>query len=160
MTRPITTVKKEIRILGLDTCDPNQIIGVVVRGGLFLDGVLVFKPPPKNNRNWLANQIVKIPYYPELRGIMLHDPSNRLNPSSIERLTQLFSITLSHPRAQLSKKFISFKGPGGRLLVKTRLPTSTLEKIFTVTWTTGKFPEPVRVAHLLAKTRFPKSLIR
>lgn len=160
MIRPITTVKREIRILGIDTCDPDRNIGAVVRGGSFLEGILVFKASRKNDRSSLGSEIVKIPYYPELRGIMIHDPSNRLDPDSIERLTQLSVMVLSNPQPENIKKFISFKTRRGHLLVKTRLPISTLEKIIDVTWTNAKLPEPVRLAHLLAKTRLSKSLTR
>lgn len=160
MIRPITTVKREIRILGIDTCLPNRIIGTVVRGGSFLDGIVVFNASHKNDRNSLGSEIVKIPYYPQLRGIMLHDPSNRLDQDSIERLTQLSVIVLSNPRPENIKKFIRFRTRRGLLLVKTSLPISTLEKIIDVTWTNAKLPEPVRLAHLLAKTRLSKSLTR
>src|SRR2546430_12592825 len=42
MTRPIGTIKKETRTLGLDTCDPGLTIGVIVRGGTYVDGIISF----------------------------------------------------------------------------------------------------------------------
>ncbi len=41
MTRRLT-VKKEIRTLGLDLCNPQRLVGAVVTGVTFLDGVMIF----------------------------------------------------------------------------------------------------------------------
>lgn len=150
MIRPLTTVKKEMRTLGLDGCNPKRIIGVVVRGGYFLDGAVLFE---NKSGNSLGAQIVNIPYYPELRCIMLHDQTNRLKTASIERQTGLPLIKVSNHSNSSKKETMVSVRKRGRLSVKTRLPTSTLEKILGLTWTIGRLPEPVRVAHLLARAQ-------
>lgn len=150
MIRPLTTIKKEMRTLGLDGCNPKRIIGVVVRGGYFLDGVVLFENISKKS---LGIQIVNIPYHPELRCIMVHDQTNRLKTSSIERQTGLPLIKVSNDYNGSRKETIVSVSKRGHLSVKTKLPTSILEKILALTWTTGPLPEPVRVAHLLARAQ-------
>src|SRR5438309_2238044 len=54
MTRKLI-VKKEIRTLGLDLCNPQHLVGAIVRGGVYMDGVEVF---PSN----LTNKFVARPY--------------------------------------------------------------------------------------------------
>src|SRR6266566_1942021 len=117
MIRPIGTVKKEIRSLGLDTCNPRSTIGVIVRGGTYLDGVVSF-------------------------------PSSRNNASR--------TLVNSNDKPNDGRGYQCFQGDLGRLWVKTRLESATLKKILSVSWTTGKLPEPLRLAHFLAKLKVQK----
>ncbi len=152
MSRTITAVKNEIRILGLDTCDPQGVVGVVVRGGLFQDGV--FFLPQKRDRSIedLANSIVETKYFPELRSIMVHDPPGRLDPARIERETRLPVIEVSEETPMSERGYKLFHGRRADIWVKTRLRTIIIQKILAITWTTGRLPEPVRVAHVLSRT--------
>src|SRR5260370_18960464 len=95
MIRPMLAVKEEIRILGLDTCNPRLTVGVVARGGLFLDGVISFPPNLENTMRECARRIVDSAYFPELRAVMLHDPSGERDPRSLERITSLPTIAIS-----------------------------------------------------------------
>ena len=149
MTRQITTIKKEIRILGIDACNPKHTIGAVVRGGYWLDGIVLLSRSPGNDPQTIAQTILGSRYYDELRCIMKHNRSNVLDPQTIEKVTRLPVIQLSTSQ---KRGYSLFNGIHGRLWVKTNIPSSTLEKILAVTWTTRPMPEPVRIAHLLGRT--------
>ncbi len=160
MTRPITTVKGEIRILGLDSCTPQRVIGVVVRGGLFEDGVISLPRKRSHPNGDIVAKILETKYFPELRSIMVHDPKRRLDPASIEQMTRLPIIQVSEAKPGNETGYKVFYRTRGKLWVKTRLQSLILDKILSLTWTTGLLPEPVRVAHLLAGTTIPRMLHR
>ena len=153
MTRPITAVKKEIRILGLDTCNKTRIVGAVVRGGLYLDGVLSFPWGSTERVQLLASEIIRSQYFPELRSIMLHNHENRLDGPEIEEASHLPVIEVSVSRPTGKQSYHLFRGTQGSLWVRTKLPARVMEEILRVTWTTGRLPEPARISHLLSRTR-------
>ena len=153
MTRNLT-VKKEIRTLGLDLCNPRRVVGAVTRGGNYLDGVLVLPPKPTLNTIWIASAIIRTRFFPELRLIMTHDPETQLDAKVIERLTKLPIITVDSTRKRQSDGFKSYKVREKQLQVKSSLPSEILQEILSTTWTTGILPEPLRIAHLLARSRF------
>jgi hypothetical protein len=153
MTRKLT-IKKEIRTLGLDLCNPRRLVGAVVRGGLYLDGILVFpsKPIPKSRS--IASAILGTRFFPELRLIMTHDLKVRLGAKVIERLTKLPVIQVDSARKRSSDGFKRYKVGRKSLQVKSSLPPVVLQEILLTTWTSGMLPEPVRIAHLVARSRF------
>jgi endonuclease V-like protein UPF0215 family len=157
MIRSMGAVKDEIRILGLDTCNPGLTVGVVTRGGLYLDGVISFPPNPKNTMRDCARRIVDSAYFPELRAIMLHDPLDERDSPSLERTTSLPTIAISKEEPDYGRGYKVFHGDLGRLWVKTRLELTILKKILTASWTFGRLPEPLRVAHLLARLDLPET---
>jgi endonuclease V-like protein UPF0215 family len=148
------TVKKEIRTLGLDLCNPQRLVGAVVRGGTFLDGVVLFpsKPIPKSKS--IASAILGTRFYPELRLIMTHDPKMRLDPNLIERLTGLPVVQVDSARKRNSHGFKLYKVIRKRFQAKSSLPPRVLQEILSTTWATGMLPEPLRIAHLVARSRF------
>jgi len=148
------TVKKEIRTLGLDLCNPQRVMGAVTRGGDYLDGVLVLPPKPTLNTIWIASAIIRTRFFPELRLIMTHDPETQLNPIEVERLTKLPVITVDSTRKRLPDGFKSYKVRQRQLQVRSYLPPRKLQEILCTTWATGILPEPLRIAHLLARSRF------
>lgn len=154
MIRPMRAVKEEIRILGLDTCNPGLTVGVVARGGLYLDGVISFPPNPKNTVRECARRIVDSAYFPELRAVMLHDPNDERDSRSLERITRLPTIAISKDELRPGRGYKVFQGNLGRLWVKTRVELTILKKILTASWTFGRLPEPLRLAHLLARPDF------
>ena len=156
MTRPLRTVKKEIRILGLDLCNTRGITAAVLRGGQFLDGVFTLRDPGRLSDREIAGRIIGTRYFPELRAIMVHDPENRSNTDTIEKATRLPVIALSSVRPRRPGFRVAPAGRG-RLWVRTSLPGETLSRILSLTTVFGRLPEPARVAHLLAKTRMPKA---
>lgn len=147
MKKPLTILKKETRILGLDFCNPRLIIGAVVRGGLFLDGVITL--PQK--RDTLGRKIRETRYFPELKLIMIHDVKRLIEAPQMHQIIGLpiIAVRISGPvRARVSR---------GEVASETRqwetigLDPSMLAQIQTITKTKGALPEPLRIAHLLGK---------
>ena len=148
MIRTIETVKPEIRILGLDTCRDGEVFGAVVRGGMYLDGFVHFDLGRSGSRQ-LGQYVLATKYYPELRALMLHDPKNRLAITTVENVTKLPVISISKGR-RVARGYSVFRSQHGAVQRKSSLPSSTVDKILSVTWTYGTLPEPARVAHELA----------
>jgi endonuclease V-like protein UPF0215 family len=148
MIHPLETIKPEIRVLGLDTCRDGKVFGAVVRGGKYLDGVVHFDLD-RNGSRQLGKHILATKYYPELRTLMMHDPENHLVMSTLEKVTMLPVISISKER-KAGKGYSVFRSQQGTILRKSSLPSSTVDKILSLTWTYGAFPEPARVAHQLA----------
>lgn len=157
MIRTIRQIKKETRTLGLDTCNPDSTIGVILRGASYLDGIVSFPPATKNSSRELSRKIVKTAYFPELRAIMIHNPKGDLNTTSMERTTNLPTIAISEAKPRRAGDYRAFRGKLGRLWVKTRLESTILTKILAASWATGKLPEPLRIAHLLARMDLPEN---
>ena len=155
MIRPMRAIKEEIRILGLDTCNHGLSVGVVARGGLYMDGVISFPTNPKNAIRERARRIVGSAYFPELRAVMLHGSDYERDSRPLERITGRPTISISKNEPRRGRGYKVFYGNLGRLWVKTRLELATLKMILTVSWTFGGLPEPLRVAHLLASLDFP-----
>jgi hypothetical protein len=129
-------------------------VGAVTRGGDYLDGILVLTPTPRLKTTLIASEILRSRFFPELRLIMAHDPETRLDPKVIERLTGLLVIRVDSTRNRQSDGFKSYKIGRKQLQVKSSLPPRVLQQILSTTWTTGMLPEPLRVAHLLARSLF------
>ena len=150
MIRPIRAIKKEIRILGLDTCNPDLTLGIVARGGLYLDGVIPFLPNAKSSPTERTRRIIDSAYFPELRAIMLHNPNNECDSDSLQNATRLPTIAISGDEPTLNRGYKTFHGNLGQLWIKTQLEPTVLKKILASSWTFGRLPEPLRLAHLLA----------
>jgi hypothetical protein len=101
-------------------------------------------------REW-GRRIVDSVYFPELRAIMLHSPNDELDSLLLERITGLPTMSISKDDPNHGRGYEAFDGSLGRLWVKTRLESTILKKILAASWTIGKLPEPLRVAHLLAR---------
>jgi hypothetical protein len=153
MTRRLT-VKKEIRTLGLELCNPRRLVGAVVRGGVFLDGIVVFPSNPIPKSKSIGSAILGTRFFPELRLVMTHDPKGRLDAKVIERVTRLPVIQIDSARKRKSDGFKPYKVGRKWLQVKSLLPPGVLQEILSTTWTTGMLPEPLRIAHLVARSRF------
>jgi endonuclease V-like protein UPF0215 family len=149
MRASLGIVKREIRVLGIDLCNPNVVVGAVVRGGLYLDGVVAF--PVKLRTRQLAETIRQTKYYPELKAVMVHGSRGSLNFETLERITRLPAILVSHDRPSLGQGAKVFGERPERLWIRTGLDRSSLKKLLSSTRSIGRLPEPVRVAHLLAK---------
>jgi hypothetical protein len=155
MTRSLT-VKREIRTLGLDICNPHRLVGAVVRGGTFLDGVAVFPSNAIPNSKSIAFGILRTRFFPELRLVMTHDPSARLDTKVIERMTGLPVIEVESVSSRKSERFKPYKVGRRELQANSTLPPRTVQEILSTTWTTGMLPEPLRIAHLVSRSRFSR----
>ena len=153
MTRKLT-IKKEIRTLGLDLCNPRRMMGAIVRGGVYLDGVTVFQCNPNPKSSSIATAILGTRFFPELRLIMTHEPETQLDIKIIEKLTKLPVIQVNSARKRNPNGFKPYKVGRKKLQVKSSLMPRSLQEILFTTWTTGTLPEPLRIAHLLGRARF------
>ena len=149
MSESLRNVKKEIRILALDVCNPNITIGAIVRGGLYLDGVLTFSR--KLSVVELAREVTASKYFPELRVIMVHDPKHRLNSQVIRRVTAMPLIQVPLGLKTEVRNRETSENQSSRDWKEIGLDPSTLRKIVALTLVRGTLPEPARIAHLLAK---------
>ncbi len=143
-------------MLGLDACNLGITVGVIMRGSLYLDGVISFPTTPKNSFKELSRRIMESAYFLELRAVMLHNPTDEFNSSFVERITNLSTIAISETEPQHGRRYMTFDGKIGRLWVNTRLESTSLTRILAACWAFGKLPEPLRVAHLLAKLDLQK----
>ena len=154
MTRRFT-VKKEIRSLGIDLCNPRRVIGAVVRGGLYLDGIVVFSSKPHRLNASIASEIARTRFYPELKLIMTHDPEQRLDFRKIERMTRLPVIDVRPGIRETGVNgFRRFRVARKELEVRSSLEPGIVLEVLERTLTTGSLPESLRIAHLIAKSRF------
>jgi endonuclease V-like protein UPF0215 family len=149
------TVKKEIRSLGIDLCNPACVIGAVVRGGLFLDGIVVFSPKPNQWNASIARGVIRTRFYPELKLIMTQDPEQRLDIRKIERMTRLPIIEVRASTGEIRLNgFRRFRVARKELYARSSLETRMVQEVLERSWTTGSLPESLRVAHLITKSRF------
>jgi hypothetical protein len=153
MTRKLI-VKREIRTLGLDLCNPRRLVGAIVRGGVYMDGVEVFPSNPILDSRSIGSAILETRFFPELRLIMTHDPETRLDTKVIEMSTQLPVIQVNSSRETSPNGFKTYKVGRKKLQVRSSFLPRTLQEILSTTWTTGTLPEPLRIAHLLGRSRF------
>jgi len=153
MTRKLT-VKREIRTLGIDLCKHTRLVGAVVRGGDFLDGITILAADSPLESNSIASAIIQLKFFPELRLIMTHDPRALLDASLIEKLTKLPVIAVDSKTTKPREGYQKHKLGRKTLQVKSSLPPRLLHEVLSTIWTTGSLPEPVRIAHLIARSRF------
>lgn len=149
----LRTVKREIRVLGLDTCRKGIVVGAVVRGGLFLDGVMRLQGSKSLTSVGVAKFVRASRYYPELRVIMTHDKRHALDSISLERSVGLPVIQVATSPRQGYRRYAT---KNGAVRIRTRLPIQTVTRIVSLTCTRGRMPEPLRIAHLLAGSRRPR----
>ena len=149
------TIKKEIRSLGIDLCNPKRVIGAIVRGGLYLDGIMVFSITPNRWNTSIGKGVVRTRFYPELKLIMTHDPEQRVNTGNIQRMTKLPIIEIrAATRSSRQNGFRRFRVARRELQARSSLEARIVQQIMDRTWTTGTLPESLRIAHLVAKSRF------
>ena len=153
MTRKLV-IKKEIRTLGLDLCNPKRMVGAVVRGGYYIDGIVVFPANPNPNSGSIASSILRTRFFPELRLIMVHNSRVELNAKLVEKITKLPVIEVASARKRHPKRFKTYKVGRKELQLASSLLSPILSEILSTTWLTGTLPEPLRVAHLVSRSRF------
>lgn len=145
------SLKPEFRVLSIDTCNSKRLIAAVCRGGLYLDGVLLVGQRVKAAGD-IGKYIRESKYFPELKILMLHDPSGSIESESVKAETRLPVLTISTQKPRHDKSFQPFLTHLGRIWISSLLDTATVSRILQLTWTAGRLPEPVRVAHLLGRS--------
>jgi len=180
-------VKREIRIAGFDDAPfiPRSqgkvpVVGVVFRGGDFLDGVFKFdvKIDGMDATDTLVNIINKSKHKEQLRVIMLDGITvggfNMINIYELFRRTELPVIAINRKKPDLKKIKIALKnfkdfeerwkcivdaGKINKMRIERNkniyyqckgLKRTETEKIIRLSCTRSLIPEPLRVAHLMA----------
>jgi endonuclease V-like protein UPF0215 family len=149
MAHEIRRVKREIRILGIDACRRGSIIGAIIRGGLYLDGILTFH---ETTTKRLGEEIRESRYYPELRIIMLHDPKSRLDTQELWKATGLPIIEITKSKSPSKNTCARFEKKNKTIYARSKLNPETIRKIIRLSWVIDDLPEPVRVAHSLVNS--------
>lgn len=171
----VTTLKAEIRVIGIDDGFSRRkkrvIVGVVFRGGLWLDGVISsvvdVSGPPLGRR--LGAMVAESKFHKELRFAILHGAM--LGPAltvlkEFSKITKLPAIALLHGRqnrttdlALRAGNAVKFRLRPGLSALCIGLTTKKAVEILKVTTVKPPLPEPVRVACLIASAaNAPKRL--
>jgi endonuclease V-like protein UPF0215 family len=172
----VTNLKAEIRVVGIDDGDSRQrrriVIGVVFRGGLWLDGVIgsVLDVSTPSLGKKLGVMVAESKFYKELRFAILH---GGILGSALPVLTEFREVTDLPTIALLSrrqrgrvdstlkevKNAVKFSVQPELTAFCTDLTTQKAREILKITTARGPLPEPVRVARLIASAaNSPKRL--
>ena len=114
--RPFRIVKSEIRVLGIDdgtftphSKDPVLIVGVVFRGGNWLEGIMqtTIRVDEFDATEKLAEMITKSPHYKQLRVVMLNGITfagfNIVDIKALNAKTNLPVIAVTDKKPDLNK---------------------------------------------------------
>lgn len=159
----IRQVKREIRTLGVvaKRCKNggSLVIGVVFRGGLYLDGVLKATAHDPDITGAMVEMIKSSPHYPQIRVLILHevliDEEVRIDPSQLYNEVKRPLILLSdgdfkgEHRAPTEVLEVELGGKTVKV-IPLGLRRREAEKILTITTRDGVLPEPIRVAELIS----------
>lgn len=183
-------IKPEIRILGLDdgaflphTAGKADVVGVVFRGGRWLDGVMKTEVTIDglDATERISSMVTKSPHYEQLRVLMLSGITfagfNVVDIRELFESTSLPVLALTRRRPDLegvrralenlpdrAVKWRSVQSAGDAFQVKVRSGVAPVyvqvagvsigdaERIVRLSSTRSGFPEPLRVAHLIASS--------
>ncbi len=123
-----------------------------------MDGVMTFSRDAEEEADLIANKIAKSRYFPELRTIMVHDPKSLLDPKIMQQGTRLPVVNIALDSRIKAGGYRFYGKDRQQLWIKTTLESPSLEKILSLTKSRGRLPEPLRIAHLLAKLNIPRRL--
>jgi hypothetical protein len=172
----MTTLKAEIRVIGIDDGFSRRkkrvIVGVVFRGGLWLDGVIssVLDASGSSLGRGLGAMVAESKFHKELRFAILHGAM--LGPAlavlkEFSKVTRLPTIALLHGR-QSRTTGLALRRAGNAVKFRLRpglsalcigLTTEKAMEVLRVTTVKPPLPEPVRVASLIASAaNAPKRL--
>ena len=179
-------IKPEIRILGIDdgkfvphTEGTVIVVGVVFRGGLWLEGVMhtTVEIDGSNATEQLTTMINNSPHHRQLRLVMLNGITlagfNLVNIKMLHLATSLpiLALTRDKPNLEAIRSALThlpqtekrwgvieaagmiheFTNKGVNLYMETAgISLTDAKKIVELASTRSSFPEPLRVAHLVA----------
>ena len=174
-------VKQEIRVIGIDDSPFNKfkdkkilVVGVVMRGGLYVDGVLSAKVDVDGNdsTNKIAGMINKCKFKPQLQCIFLDGIAvagfNVIDVKELNKKTKLPVIVVirRNPDVENIKKTlikinqkqkIKLIEKAGKVIpinnIFVQLIGINLEmakEILRIVCTRSLIPEPLRLAHIIA----------
>ncbi|MBI2558589.1 DUF99 family protein [Candidatus Woesearchaeota archaeon] len=174
-------VKKEIRVIGIDDAPFNKfkdkktlLVGVVMRGGSWIDGVLSAKADVDGNdaTKRISNMINKCKFKPQLQCVFLNGIAvggfNVIDVKELSKQTKLPVITIIRKMpdiGNIKKTLIKIKKQQKIKLIEkagnvfkinnifaqlTGIDFEEANKILKVVCTRSLVPEPLRLAHLIA----------
>lgn len=178
-------MKPEIRVIGWDDCAFSfrqkkvLVVGVVFRGGSFLDGMLSVHIEKDGNdaTGKISQAILNSRHYDQLSYIMLNGVTvagfNVINIKELSKKTKLPVIAIQRKEPNMKDfleamrkmsnykqkleaikadgKFFCFTFGGKEILYqKSGLDTTECAELLRITCVRSNVPEPLRVAHLIA----------
>jgi len=165
----IRHVKREIRVLGIavkPSLDGNILnaVGVVFRGGLWLDGVMRTAALGKDLTERIVEMVTSSPHYPQIRIILLHEEliegGARIDPYGLSTRTSRPVLFLStdeagpaalEPPADVTAKRFGLRREGSSLsILSVGLRDRDAARVIEVSTREGAMPEALRVAGLIA----------
>jgi endonuclease V-like protein UPF0215 family len=170
-TARIRQVKKEIRVLGIAAKSSIRgrylnIIGVIYRGGLWLDGVLRTTAPGPDITDATMGTITKSAHLPQIRVIIFHndliEKGASMDPYKLATGTSKPVIALSAAEDQASnieeredlvvKRFNQELGGTVQQILSVGLSSHDATEILKISMGRRAMPEALRVADLIAQT--------
>ena len=174
-------VKKEIRIIGIDDSPFNKfkdkeilVVGVVMRGGLFVDGILSTKARVDGNdaTDKIIKMINKCKFKPQLQCIFLNGIAvagfNVIDIQKLSKKTKIPVVVVIRTNPNIEKikdtlikirqkNKIKLIEKAGKVIqinnIFVQLAGIDLEKakkILKIVCTRSLIPEPLRLAHIIA----------
>jgi len=174
-------IKKEIRVIGIDDSPFDKfkkgkvlVVGVVMRGGDFIDGVLSTKVDIDGDDSTcqLVNMINKSKFKLQFRCIFLDGIAfggfNVVDVKELNKKTKIPVVTIIRRKPNIEKIKNTLKRIGkkdkiklidkagnvtkiGEIFVQvTGISLTKLKKILKIVCTRSLIPEPIRLAHLIA----------
>jgi endonuclease V-like protein UPF0215 family len=157
----IRQVKREIRALGIVAKGlrggGGLAVGVIFRGGLYLDGVIKAKAHGPDITGAVAEMIKASPHYPQIRVLLINealiDKEARIDPSKlhIDVMRPLILLSERGPDEWGAPWDASRVELGGKpvTMIPFGLGRREAERILMITTRDDVLPEPIRVAELI-----------
>jgi len=167
----LKTMKRETRIVGICGFKSSKagefgvsVVGVVYRGGCWLDGIMATKVKAKNRglTEKIARMITGSPHYRQTRIVMLYETKffqlNRINLERLHRKLKLPIIAVTGRKAAGARGAsatikpipIATEARGKPIYVGyVGLEQEEVTEIVKASSTRGRLPEPIRVAELI-----------
>ena len=169
-TVSLRQVKREIRVLGI-SFEPSQcfdhinVIGVIFRGGNWIDGVIRTKSFEPDVTERTAEMITTSTHHPQIRVILLEktliERGPNIDPHSLSTLTARPVILISTDKIDLASEpnsdlvvqsFILKRDEGELFVISIGLDRQDAVDALEVSTRKGILPEALKVAQLISST--------
>ena len=149
----VNQVKKEIRVLGVSARRQEEgyhVIGVVFRGSLWLDGVMIEKTKGAKLTNAIFTLVTKSRHEGQIRVILLNrdsmPPETKIDLIKLYEETGKPVILIGDTDREVGTSLIWGKGPQVRVVTAIGVSRWVAKRILETTTRTGSTPEALRVA--------------
>ncbi len=169
-TVSLRQVKREIRVLGI-SFEPSQsfdhinVIGVIFRGGNWIDGVMRTKCFEQDITEKTAEMITTSPHHPQIRVILLDktliEGGAYIDPHGLSTLTARPVILISTDKIDIASDatsdlavqgFTLKKDEGELFIISIGLDMQDAVNVLEVSTRKGILPEALKVAELISST--------